>query len=71
MKLEDAGVINTRTLNALKKKNIFTVNDLACYFPRKYLDYRRILPLSEAVEKDCAICGYLETYEKKKLTEKQ
>ena len=23
MKLEDAGVINTRTLNALKKKNIF------------------------------------------------
>lgn len=70
MKLEDAGVINTRTLNALKKKNIFTVNDLACYFPRKYLDYRRILPLSEAVEKDCAICGYLETYEKKEVNGK-
>ena len=33
------------------------------------IDYRRILPLSEAVDKDCAICGYLETYEKKEVNE--
>ena len=28
MKLEDAGVINTRTLNALKKKNILLQDEL-------------------------------------------
>ena len=46
------------------KEEINTVNDLVMYFPRKYLDYRKIVPLMEAVDRDCAISGYLESYEK-------
>lgn len=57
--------MTTRTVNALNKKKIYTVNDLATYFPRKYLDYRKTLALSKAVGGDCAIAGYLEYYEKK------
>lgn len=57
--------IPTKTINALAKKKINTVNDLVMYFPRKYLDYREIVPLDNAVDKDCAISGYLESYEKK------
>lgn len=56
--------IPTRTQNALALKGIYTVNDLAMYFPRKYLDYRKIYGLYEAVGQDCAIAGYLESYEK-------
>lgn len=66
MLLEEMG-INKRTQNALNKKNIYTVRELACYFPRKYLDYRQILPLQEAIGKDCAITGYLSSYEKKEV----
>lgn len=64
MLLEDAGV-QKRTINALAKQKLYTVNDVACYFPRKYLDYRYIIPLSDAVGRDCAVSGYLECYEKK------
>ena len=56
--------IPVKTVNALGKKKINTVNDLVMYFPRKYLDYRKIVPLMEAVDRDCAISGYLESYEK-------
>lgn len=66
MLLEEIG-LNKRTINALNKKNIYTVRELACYFPMKYLDYRQIIPLTEAVGKDCAIVGYLSTYEKREM----
>ena len=36
--------IPVKTVNALGKKKINTVNDLVMYFPRKYLDYRKIVP---------------------------
>lgn len=34
--------IPVKTVNALGKKKINTVNDLVMYFPRKYLDYRKL-----------------------------
>lgn len=62
--LSDIG-LQTRTINALNDKNIYTPYDLVRYFPIKYLDYRNIFALPDAVNKDCAICGYLESFEKK------
>ena len=64
MLLEEAG-INKRTIAALNKKNIYTTTDLARTFPRKYLDYRNIIPLKDAVGKDCAIEGYVQSISKK------
>lgn len=64
MLLEDIGIAKI-TVNALNKNNIYTVNECAMYFPRKYLDYRKTLPITEAVGNDCAIAGYMECYEKK------
>ena len=63
MLLEELG-IQKRTINALHKKNIYCSHDIENYFPRKYLDYRNITPLCEAVGKDCAISGYFESFEK-------
>lgn len=37
-----------RACNALEKKNISTVNDLACHFPRQYRDYTSIVRIKEA-----------------------
>lgn len=62
MRLQELGM-NKRTLSALNRKKINTVTELVTYFPRKYLDYRYVLPLNLAAGKDCAICGYLESYQ--------
>lgn len=49
--------IPVKTVNALGKKKINTVNDLVMYFPRKYLDYRKIVPLMEAVDETVLFQG--------------
>lgn len=67
MLLKDAGIV-TRTVNALGKKNIHTVDDLLRTFPRTYLDYREFISLDNAVGKDCPIVGYFESIEKKSGT---
>lgn len=69
MYLEDAGVA-TRTVNALHKKHIYTMDDVARNFPRKYLDYRKIIPMREAVGKDVPIAGYFESIGKRTDTRK-
>lgn len=68
MLLEEAGVAK-RTVTALNKKKVYTVDDLLRCIPRKYLDYREIVPFSDAVGKDCAIAGYIQSAGKKKETE--
>lgn len=64
MLLEEAGVAK-RTITALNKKKVYTVDDLLRCIPRKYLDYREIVPFSDAVGKDCAIAGYIQSAGKK------
>ena len=64
MLLEEAGVAK-RTVTALNKKKVYTVDDLLRCIPRKYLDYREIVPFSDAVGKDCAIAGYIQSAGKK------
>lgn len=64
MLLEEAGVAK-RTVTALNKKKLYTVDDLLRCIPRKYLDYREIVPFSDAVGKDCAIAGYIQSAGKK------
>lgn len=59
MILEEAGV-NKRTVAALAAKKIYTVNDVIRCFPKKYLDYRNILPIEKAKGEDCAVAGYLQ-----------
>lgn len=59
MQLEAAGIIK-RTAHALNKKGIYTLDDLARFFPKRYHDYREIKPLNDAIGTDCAICGYME-----------
>ena len=46
MELKEFG-INTRTANALNKKKIYTVNDLALNLPMKYKDYKELTPLTK------------------------
>lgn len=58
MNLQEAG-IPKRTATALNKKGLYTLDDLARFFPRKYHDYRKIMPLLETTL-DCAIGGYME-----------
>lgn len=64
MLLEEAGVAK-RTVTTLNKKKVYTVDDLLRCIPRKYLDYREIVPFSDAVGKDCAIAGYIQSAGKK------
>ena len=65
MLLKDTG-IPTRTLNALAKKHIHTLDDLARWLPRKYRDYRRITPLPECQPDEyCAVAGTLVSVDKR------
>lgn len=64
MKLEELGIAK-KVITALEKKNINTTTDLARTFPRKYLDYRKIKSINEAVGNDCAVAGYVQHIEKK------
>lgn len=56
--------IPKKTLVNLKKAHITKINELVSIFPQRYLDYRQILPLEAAAEKDCAVSGYLVDFEK-------
>lgn len=59
MQLKHLG-LQKRTLNALAKKDLYTVNDMLLWQPRSYRNYTRITPLSEAVpDTYCAIKGVL------------
>lgn len=57
-----------RTVTALEKKKITKVNDLVRFLPRKYIDYRNISSLGEAVNsgKNCVIKGYMQSIGEKK-----
>lgn len=49
-------------LNQLNNSGLFTVEDVAEYFPRKYMDYSRTLKISEAKDGDtCRIIGTVKT----------
>lgn len=69
MLLKDFG-ITTKVKNALEKKGIYTTTDIARVFPRKYLDYRQIHTLLEAVGKDCAVEGYVQSIGKKEVNKR-
>lgn len=63
MLLKDIGV-PTKTLNALARKNIITVDDLAHLTPRKYKDYLKVVSLTDAeIDKCNAIYGHILSYE--------
>lgn len=49
MELSQLG-IPTAKINQFKSKNIYTVNDLVKFFPRKYLDFRRPASLYQALD---------------------
>lgn len=56
--------IPVKTVNALGKKKINTVNDLVMYFPRKYLDYRKIVHSWKRLIETVLFQGISESYEK-------
>lgn len=65
MRLEEIGV-NKRTITALNKKHIYTVNDLLNCVPRAYKNYSKVVSLEDAViNEENAIKGHLMTIEKK------
>lgn len=52
--------INKKTVAALKKKHIFTINDVVRNTPRAYKNYQNITTIKEAEsEKDAAVRGHL------------
>ena len=48
MLLSETGIAK-RTVTALNNKKVYTVDDLLHCLPRKYLDYRQTIPISDAV----------------------
>lgn len=60
MKLDALG-IPTKKLNQFGAKEIFTVEDLAKYFPRKYYDFRNPVPVAKANDGEIvAVVGTLQ-----------
>lgn len=58
--------LQTKTINALNKKKIYTTDDLVRWIPRSYRDYRHPAPIWQAVEGQfMAIKGLLRKAEKK------
>lgn len=41
--------LKTRAINVLNKKGVYTLNDLACFFPRAYHDYRKVRTIEECI----------------------
>ena len=65
MKIE-AMELQKRTLTALKKKKIYTVNDMASFVPRTYRDYREVKRLSECEDGEfAAVRGRITKVDKK------
>lgn len=59
MELKALG-INTTKINQFHKKGIHTVEDLAKFFPRKYYDFRNIVPINRVKDGDvCAVVGII------------
>ena len=49
-----------KTVTALSKKHIYTVNDLLRWFPRKYRDYREVKDIMDCPDGEyCAVAGKL------------
>ena len=65
MLLKDFPIVKEPTRLKLEKKGFITTTNMARLFPRKYLDYRKILPLDEAAGNNCAITGYVQKVEVK------
>ena len=68
MLLTENGLIPTKTANILKRKKIYTYNDLMEFGPRKYIDYRTVKNINECLDGDFAvITGTLKSLSKKIL----
>ncbi|WCK57040.1 ATP-dependent DNA helicase RecG (plasmid) [Aneurinibacillus sp. Ricciae_BoGa-3] len=60
MEIETLGIPKNK-VTQFQKKGLFTVEDLARFFPRKYYDFRKITPISQVKDKEVvAIVGTLE-----------
>ena len=47
-----------KTVTALSKKHIYTVDDLLRWFPRKYRDYREVKDIMDCPDGEyCAVAG--------------
>ena len=57
MLIQEAAFIGSKTREKLIKRGFTTTDSLVRLFPRKYKDYRQILSIKEALDKDCAITG--------------
>lgn len=55
MKIEDAMELQKRTISAIRKKKIYTVNDMVSFVPRAYRDYREIKHLSACEDGEFAV----------------
>lgn len=55
--------IRTQDINKLKAKDIYTIEDLVTYKPRKYLDYRNIVNVRNIKDKEDCIM-YLKVFSK-------
>ena len=50
--------IPTKKVKQLNKKGLYTLEDVAMYFPKRYEDYRQITPIRAVVpEEKCALVG--------------
>ena len=68
MLLSENSEITTRQLNILKRKGIYTSDDLARFVPRKYIDYRKVKNIQDCKDGDyAAIRAKLVSIEKKQL----
>lgn len=62
--------LDTRMINALAAKGIFTVEDLVRTFPRRYHDYRTIHTVQGSVGQDCAVAGVVGKVKKSSTSRK-
>lgn len=66
MLIEEFTDLQKRTVTALKKKKIYTADDMAGFVPRDYHDYRTITPLSQCKDGDfVAVKGRISRVNKK------
>ena len=54
MKIEEFG-LQKRTVQALNRKKIYTVNDMACFLPRDFRDYRKMTELRNIGDGEYAV----------------
>lgn len=57
---------NKKTANILKRKSIYTMDDLARFFPRRYIDYRTVRNINDCTDGETAVLrGKLTSVEKR------